>query len=181
MKFKKFKFKKVRSTNNTAIRIIKKTNCKYGMVISESQINGKGQYGRKWISHKGNLFVSFFHEINKIKLSIATITKLNCLLVKKLISKYTNKKILYKKPNDLLIEKKKVCGVLQEIIFMHNKKYLITGIGININKSPYIKKYPTTNLNDLTNKHIKISEIEKSLKQIFENNLFKMHNLKVNN
>ena len=181
MKFKKFKFKKVKSTNTTAIQIIKKTNCKYGMIISEIQTNGKGQYGRKWISYKGNLFVTFFYELNKIKLSIAKITKLNCLLVKKLISKYTNKKILYKKPNDLLIEKKKVCGVLQEIIFMHNKKYLITGIGININKSPYIKKYPTTKLNDLTNKHIKINEIEKSLKQIFENNLFKMHNLKVNN
>ena len=181
MKFKKFKFKKVKSTNNTAIRIIKKTHCKYGMVISESQTNGKGKYGRKWISHKGNLFVTFFHEVNKIKLSIATITKLNCLLIKNLISKYTNKKILYKKPNDLLIEKKKICGILQEIIFMQNKKYLITGIGININNSPYIKNCPTTNLNELTNKHIKIKEIEKSLKQIFENNLLKTYNLKVNN
>ena len=83
MKFKKFKFKKVRSTNNTAIRIIKKTHYKYGMVISESQINGKGQYGRKWISHKGNLFVTFFHEVNNIKFSITTVTKLNCLLIKK--------------------------------------------------------------------------------------------------
>ena len=103
------------------------------------------------------------------------------MLIKKLISKYTNKKILYKKPNDLLIEKKKICGILQEIIFMQNKKYLITGIGININKSPYIKNCPTTYLNELTNKHVKINEIEKSLKQIFENNLLKMYNLKVNN
>ena len=181
MKFKKFKFKKVRSTNNTAIRIIKKTNCKYGMVISESQTNGKGQYGRKWISHKGNLFVTFFHELNKITLSISTITKLNCLLIKKLISKYTNKKILYKKPNDLFIDKKKICGILQEIIFMKNKKYLITGIGININKSPYIKKYPTTNLNDLTNKHIRINEVENSLRKIFENNLLKIYSIKGNN
>ena len=181
MKFKKFKFKKVRSTNNTAIRIIKKTNCKYGMVISESQTNGKGQYGRNWISYKGNLFVTFFHELNKIKLSISTLTLLNCLLVKKLISKYTNKKILYKKPNDLFIDKKKICGILQEIIFKQNKKYLITGIGININKSPYIKKCPTTNLKDLTNKHIKINEIEKSLRQIFENNLLNIYNLKAYN
>ena len=181
MKLKKFKFKKVRSTNNTAIRIIKKTNYKYGMVISETQTNGKGQYGRNWISHKGNLFVTFFHELNKIKLSISTITKLNCLLIKKFISKYTNKKIFYKKPNDLLIEKKKICGILQEIIFTQNKKYLITGIGININKSPYIKNYPTTNLNELTNKQIKLNEIEKSLKQIFENNLLRMYKNKNNN
>ena len=70
---------------------------------------------------------------------------------------------------------------MQEIIFISNKKYLITGIGINISKSPYIKNFPTTNLNDLTNKHIKISEIEKSLKQIFEKNLLTMYNLKTNN
>ena len=127
------------------------------------------------------MFVTFFQEVNKIKFSIAIVTKLNCLLIKKLISEYTNKKILYKKPNDLLIEKKKICGILQEIIFMQNKKYLITGIGINISKSPYIKNCPTTNLNELTNKHVKINEIEKSLKQIFENNLLKMYNLKVNN
>ena len=67
MKFKKFKFKKVKSTNNTAIRIIKETKHNLGMVVAETQINGRGQYGRKWISSKGNLFVTFFNELNKKK------------------------------------------------------------------------------------------------------------------
>jgi len=181
MKFKIFKFKKVKSTNNTAIRIIQNTQCKYGMIISDSQINGRGQYGRKWISYKGNLFVSFFQELNKIKFSISTLTTLNCLLVKKIISKYTKKKIYFKKPNDLLIEKKKVCGILQEIIYKSNKKYLITGIGININKSPDIKNYPTTNLNEIANKQIRINEVENSLRKIFENNLLKIYSIKGNN
>ena len=181
MKFKIFKFKKVKSTNNTAMRIIQNTQCKYGMIISDSQINGRGQYGRKWISYKGNLFVSFFQELKKIKFSISTLTTLNCLLVKKIISKYTKKKIYFKKPNDLLIEKKKICGILQEIIYKSNKKYLITGIGININKSPYIKNYPTTNLNEIANKHIRINEVENSLRKIFENNLLKIYSIKGNN
>jgi len=181
MKFKIFKFKKVKSTNNTAMRIIQNTQCKYGMIISDSQINGRGQYGRKWISYKGNLFVSFFQELNKIKFSISTLTTLNCLLVKKIISKYTKKKIYFKKPNDLLIEKKKICGILQEIIYKSNKKYLITGIGINITKSPYIKNYPTTNLNEIANKHIRINEVENSLRKIFENNLLKIYSIKGNN
>ena len=109
MKLKKFKFKKVKSTNNTAIRIIKETKYNFGMVIAETQVNGRGQYGRKWISSKGNLFISFFNELNKTKLSINVITKINCLLVKKLLSSFTSKKILFKKPNDLLIDKKKPC------------------------------------------------------------------------
>ena len=61
MKFKKFKFKKVESTNNTAIRIIKESKNNFGMVVAETQKKGKGQYGKKWISLKGNLFVSFFN------------------------------------------------------------------------------------------------------------------------
>ena len=64
MKLKKFKFKKVKSTNNTAIRIIKETKHNLGMVVAETQINGRGQYGRKWISSKGNLFISFFMSID---------------------------------------------------------------------------------------------------------------------
>jgi len=67
MRYKIFRFKRVKSTNNTAIRIIKETNCNFGMVISETQAKGKGQYGRKWISLKGNLFVSFFNEFNKTR------------------------------------------------------------------------------------------------------------------
>ena len=108
MRLKKFKFKKVNSTNNTAIRIIKNSNLKFGMVTAETQLSGKGQYGKKWISYKGNLFVSFFHEIKNINISLSTLTKINCLLVKKTIEKYYKKKIIFKKPNDLLINKKKL-------------------------------------------------------------------------
>ena len=175
MKFKKFKFKKVKSTNNTAIRIIKNSNFKYGMVISDTQTMGRGQYGKKWISHKGNLFVSFFYELKNINLSISKLTKINCILVKKLLTSYYKKKIIFKKPNDLLIQKKKISGILQETISFFDNKFLIVGIGINIIKSPKIKNYPTTNLNDLTNKCFNKSEIENKLKLIFETNFSKMY------
>ena len=161
MKFKKFKFKKVKSTNNTAIRIIKNLNCKYGMVVSDAQSMGRGQYGKKWISYKGNLFVSFFYELENINLSISHLTEINCLLVKKLLTNYYKKNITIKKPNDLLI----------------NKKFLIIGIGINIIKSPKINNYPTTNLEELTNKTFKKADIENKLKLIFEKNLSKMYKI----
>ena len=178
MKFKKFKFKRVKSTNNTAIKVIKKTNCTYGMVVAETQSKGRGQYGKKWISTKGNIFVSFFNELNKTHLSIDVITKINCLLVKKILSKFTNKKILFKKPNDLLIDKKKISGILQEIILINDKKFLITGIGINIIKNPNIRNYPATNLQELTKKSISKIRVENKLKQIFEKNLSKFYKIK---
>ena len=86
MKFKIFRFKKVESTNNTAIRIIKNSNINYGMIISESQNNGRGKYGKKWISYKGNLFVSFFLKLENINISLKKLTKSNCLLIRKLLS-----------------------------------------------------------------------------------------------
>ena len=178
MKLKKFRFKKVKSTNNTALRIIKKTNYTLGMVVAQSQIKGRGQYGKKWISSKGNLFVSFFNELNQKNLSINTITKINCLLVKKLLSKFTSKKISYKKPNDLLIDKKKISGILQEIILLKDKKFLITGIGINITKNPNIRNYPATNLQEVTKKSISKFKVENKLKQIFEKNLSKFYKIK---
>ena len=177
MKFKQFKFKKVKSTNNTAIRIIKNSNFKYGMVISDTQTMGRGQYGKKWISHKGNLFVSFFYELKNINLSISRLTKINCLLVKKLLTNYYKKKIIIKKPNDLLIQKKKISGILQEIVSIFDSKFLVVGIGINIRKSPKIKNYPTTNLNVFTKKHINKRLIENKLKVIFEKNLSKMYKI----
>ena len=171
MKFKVFKFKKVKSTNNTAIRLLKNTNIYYGMISSESQNNGRGQYGKKWVSYKGNLFVSFFYNLKNFKISLNKLTKINCLMVKKCISQYYKKKIHFKKPNDLLIQKKKICGILQEKVNKFNNTYLIVGIGINLIKSPFIKNYPTTHLRELVNKDISKKKFELKLKKIFENNL----------
>ena len=179
MKFKIFRFNKVKSTNNTAIRIIKNYNYDFGMISSDLQINGRGQYGKKWVSYKGNLFVSFFYNLKNFKISLNELTKFNCLIVKRCISQYYKKKIHYKKPNDLLIQKKKICGILQEKVNKFNNNYLIVGIGVNLIKSPFIKNYPTTHLNELTNKDISKKEFELKLKRIFENNLKKLINKRV--
>ncbi len=176
MKFKIFRFKKVESTNNSAIRIIKNSQYDYGMIIASNQKKGRGQYGKKWISYNGNLFVSFFYKLNHLKVSLKQITKINCLLVKKLISIYYKKQITFKKPNDLLINKKKICGILQEKISKLDRKYLIVGIGINLIKNPNLRNYPTTNLSELLKKKVSKNKIEKQIKKIFEikiNQLYK--------
>ena len=175
MKFKIYRFNNVKSTNNSAIRIIKNSNTDYGMIIANKQKSGKGQYGKKWISYNGNLFVSFFYKLENLAVSIKQITSINCLLVKKLLSIYYKKKIIFKKPNDLLINKKKICGILQEKISKLNKKYLIVGVGINLVKNPNLKNYPTTNLSELINKEISKNKIEKQIKKIFEIKLNKLY------
>ena len=177
MKLKQFNFKKVLSTNQTTIRLIKNSKNEFGFITSENQLNGRGQYGRKWISYNGNIFVSIFYKLDKINLSISSLTKKNCFLVKKVISKYYKKKITFKSPNDLLINKKKICGILQEKIQKFHKKYLIVGIGINLIKSPNIPNDPTTNLFDVTNRKINKKKIEKELKITFEKFLSKYYKI----
>ena len=178
MKLKQFNLKKVQSTNQTAIRLIRNTKNKFGLINSERQSRGKGQYGRKWISYKGNIFLSFFYKLENINLSLNSLTKKHCLLVKEVISKYYKKKITFKSPNDLLIDKKKICGILQEKIEKSKKQYLIVGIGFNLIKSPNIPNYPTTNLLKITNQKINKKKFVKELKITFEKFLSKYYKAK---
>tara|TARA_B100002051_G_scaffold78167_1_gene74767 strand:+ start:1695 stop:2216 length:522 start_codon:yes stop_codon:yes gene_type:complete len=169
LKLKKFHFYKVKSTNDTAIRLIRNGNS-YGIVSSEIQTNGKGQRGNKWISKKGNIFVSIFFKINN-KISIKKLTNKNLSVLKSIISHQIGKKIKVKLPNDILIDKKKVCGILQEIIQNDNYKYIIVGIGINIINSPNILNYPTTCLNNYSNKKINKIKMINKIKLFFEKNI----------
>ena len=86
-----------------------------------------------------------------------------------MISHYYKKKIKLKLPNDILINRKKICGILQETIKKNNIQYLIVGIGLNLVNSPQIRKYPTTNLYDLTNSKISVNKISKELKDMYKN------------
>ena len=166
MRLKKFFFKKVKSTNETAIRLIKRGE-KNGIISSDIQTNGKGQRGKKWISKKGNLFLTIFFKINN-QLSIKKLTFLNLSILKKIITNQIKVKTHVKLPNDILIYKQKVCGILQEIIFKNNIKYLIIGIGINIITSPIIENYPTTYLNKYSKKKINKIKLINEIKLVFE-------------
>tara|TARA_B100001245_G_scaffold182499_1_gene140580 strand:- start:249 stop:755 length:507 start_codon:yes stop_codon:yes gene_type:complete len=146
MKYKIFNFKKVNSTNDIAIKKVKKGFTR-GLVQAEFQKKGRGQRGKKWISYKGNLFITIFFKINK-KTSLKNITFKNCNKIKKVISKLIKKKLIIMKPNDLLLNNKKICGILQETVVHKNSLFLIAGIGINLIKSPKIINYPTTNIFD---------------------------------
>ena len=169
MRLKKYSFNLVKSTNDVSIRIIKSKN-NQGIVISNKQCNGRGRYGKRWISIKGNLFMSIFFKINK-KTKLKKITIKNCLIIKKAISKFLTKKITIKPPNDLLISNQKFCGILQETLFNNNNKFLIIGIGINVTRCPKLNNYPTTYLNKYTKKRVDKLLIFRSIKQMFEKSL----------
>ena len=168
MKIKKFNYKYVNSTNDIAINLIKKKNHKVGFVLTEKQKKGRGQRGKKWISYNGNLHASVFFSLENTNLTLKQLTIINTNLIIKFISFYYKKKINVKLPNDILINKKKVCGILQETIQKNGINYLIVGIGLNLLKSPNIQGYPTTNLYELTKTKINVNKASKQLMLIYK-------------
>ena len=101
-------------------------------VVAKMQSSGRGRSGKSWLSKEGNLMFSF-----KIKLDRgqSLITLLAGVAVKEAIDKITNKSdTLIKWPNDVMINDKKVCGILCENIKNNNESKIIIGIGINVNQ-----------------------------------------------
>ena len=174
MKIKLIKFKTVKSTNDVALRIIKKGKLIPAIITSEKQTKGRGTMGKKWISKKGNLFLSIVFEINQQRINFKHYAILNAYLLKRLISKEISKKIKIKWPNDLLFNKKKICGILQEVVNFKKKKFLIVGIGINTNFNPQNNGFLSISLKDMANKNIDNNKVLNKIKNTYEKFLTKV-------
>ena len=107
MRFKVIKFNSVKSTNDVALRLIKKGMINPTIISSNIQTKGRGTRGKKWISRKGNLFVTVFFKFDPKKIKFQEYAILNAYIIRKIISKFISKKINIKWPNDIIIEKKK--------------------------------------------------------------------------
>ena len=166
MKFKIFKYKKVKSTNDVAIRKIR-SGIKNGIVTSDVQSSGRGRHGNKWVSYKGNLFLTIFFSISNNQ-NLNKFNYKNCLIIKKVLSKYIKQDLKIKRPNDILFNQYKICGILQETIFYKNLKYLMVGVGLNLLKSPKFKNYKTTSVYEITKKKVSKIRILKEIKLNYE-------------
>ena len=168
MKLKIIKMKQVQSTNNVALKLLKKKDTNPTLITSLVQTRGRGTMGKKWISTKGNLFISIFFEINQKKINFKRYALLNAYLFKNIITKFVKKKIDIKWPNDLLIKEEKICGILQEVINFNKKTFLIIGAGINTNSAPIIKNYKATSLNSILKKKINNNKILREIQKVYE-------------
>tara|TARA_B100000767_G_C19697935_1_gene507049 strand:- start:358 stop:921 length:564 start_codon:yes stop_codon:yes gene_type:complete len=174
MKIRLIKFKSVKSTNDVALKLIRKKKLTTALISSEIQTQGRGTMGKKWVSKKGNLFFSIFFEINSKKINFKHYAILNAYLLKKIISKEISKKIKIKWPNDLLFNKKKICGILQEVINYNKKKFLIIGVGINTNFNPQNKGFSSSSLKEIANKNVDNIKVLNKIKNTYEKFLIKV-------
>ena len=122
-------FDELDSTNDEAKRITLEKD--FHIIIAEKQTKGRGRLGKKWSSpNSGNIYMTICTENDLSKLPISLITGLIC---KKAINKISNKSIIMLKwPNDILLNNKKIGGILVETEVYNKKIRTIIGIGINI-------------------------------------------------
>jgi len=185
MRFEIFRFPSVSSTNDVAISLIKKEKKNLGCVYAETQTKGRGTHGKKWISNKGNLFISIFFHLKENYPPFNEFSVISPLIVSETIKHFCkDKTVSLKFPNDVFLNGKKICGILQETITFNKKKFLIIGIGMNVVSNPKIMDlYEATNILFETKKKINIKTIidliiisyEKFFKVL---NLYKYENYK---
>lgn len=118
-------YKCVESTNERA-KEISKPNL---LVFAEKQSKGKGRWGRRWESELGGLYFTFTLK-PKIE-ELQKITVVAGLAVAKALRGIGIKAEL-KWPNDVLIDDKKVCGVLCELSGTYEEPIVAVGVGINV-------------------------------------------------
>lgn len=106
---------------------------KLTLVVAEEQTAGRGRHKRPWISPAGqNIYATFTFFTSKERTDIKNITQITALsIVKTLDELHFNP--LIKWPNDILLSKKKVSGILCETIIDENQLIIMVGIGLNIN------------------------------------------------
>ena len=170
MKFKIYKFKCVTSTNDMAISLIREKKISSGCVYADKQSKGRGTQGRKWISDEGNFFASLFFPLKSKYPPFNEFSIINPVIISNVIRRFCEKKsITFKWPNDVLVNNKKICGILQEHITVNNKKYLIIGIGINIISNPqFDAEYQATNIFFETKKKPSIREVRNLIISSYE-------------
>ena len=102
---------------------------------------------------------------------------MNAFLLRKVLSKIIPKKIKIKWPNDLVVNQRKFCGILQEVIRFNDFDYLIVGIGLNTNIAPQNKSFYSTSLKNILNIKINNQKILKKIINAYERFLTDKNNL----
>ena len=137
--YKVLSFDKISSTQTYAHdMVVGGAATDHTIICAAAQYAGRGRYRRKWVSHHGNLYASFIFRCPERdpRLSYAVAVA----IVDTLASYGIDATIKW--PNDILLDGKKVAGVLIE----YAGRFVIVGIGINVHSNPTVAEYKTTKL-----------------------------------
>ena len=168
--------KSVGSTNSYALKLAEKGASHGTVVWADEQTEGRGQFDRKWVSEPGNDLLASI--IVRPKLSAKEASKIT-LQAAEIIRECLNKTygikgsdLIVKAPNDLILQGKKVCGILTESSSKgKNLEYAVIGIGINLNSNPNENVPNSTSFNRELSRKIEIYEVLLSISESIVKNI----------
>jgi BirA family biotin operon repressor/biotin-[acetyl-CoA-carboxylase] ligase len=143
------------------------------LIIAERQSAGKGRLGREWFSPVGGIWFSIILYPQLSPSYISRITLMTAVAVVKAIKICTQIKSQIKWPNDILINEKKVCGILTEMSAeLDIINWVVVGIGINVNidhrEFPEDIQKNTISLKETSGKEISRVKLAQTFLQEFE-------------
>lgn len=161
--FKSYHYEIIDSTNYQARKLIEQHVRTPFLVSAEEQTNGKGRNGRQWVSESGSLYLSIVLEPRKnIKPEIYSYVA--ALAVSDFLNR-NNLNNYIKWPNDILVNDKKISGILLELY----KGKVIIGIGVNVIGFPeYTENIEATSLFD-NGIEINSEDVKTDIVKIFKN------------
>lgn len=134
-------------STNTQARKMAEEGAPHGLlVIADQQDGGKGRRGRSWVSPAGEgiwMTILLRPEMNPVNASMLTLVM--ALAAEKGIRETCGQNSLIKWPNDLVLNKKKICGILTEMSTEQMEiKYVLIGIGINVSQTEFPEEIRST-------------------------------------
>ncbi|QKQ99643.1 biotin--[acetyl-CoA-carboxylase] ligase [Metallosphaera tengchongensis] len=113
------------------------------VVVASEQTRARGRYGRKWYSPKGGLWVTYvLKNFNVEQIGVSTLRV--ALAIRRIVSKYVTAQIRW--PNDIVVNGKKVAGILLEAINEGDANTGFIGFGINTNVTEFPQDLSATSL-----------------------------------
>lgn len=167
----------VNSTNDY-LKKLGNEGCENGTVVAaREQTRGKGRLGRTWQSKKDDgIAFSVLLRPNVAPSEVSAITPLAGLAVCKAIREYTRLDCVIKWPNDIIVGRKKLVGILTEMSAEFDAvEYVITGIGINVDHTSFPEEiaFKATSLLLETGRHIDKNEFLACVLEHLENEFVK--------
>lgn len=142
------------------------------VILAEEQLAGRGRRGRGWSSPKGTgIWMSLVLKPNIPPTEGVKMTQIAAAAVCKSIRELAGLDALIKWPNDIVINGKKICGILTEMAGELNEiSYIIVGVGINVNTEDFSDeiKEKATSLFVEGNKKIDRKELVVNILKNFE-------------
>ena len=176
MQYHLLHFKEIDSTNSylkNAYRLLDS----FTFVSADYQSNGKGREDRVWQSNSGeNLMFSFLIKNEELMKQSSILSIITAVEIAKEIEMFGIEGVSIKWPNDVLINDKKVCGILLE---GQVPDYLVVGVGLNVNQKefPLGLRRPATSMALEFKNEIDVEEMKDRL---FKNIVNRFSNLKTN-